>query len=288
MTEPIRVLRVIARLNVGGPALHVSYLSSELDKVGYETTLVAGRVASDEGSMERMAEEAGLHPIYVPALQREISPALDFAAVRSLLRLIREFRPHVLHTHTAKAGTVGRVAAVLAGSARPGVVVHTFHGHVLRGYFSPARTEAFRRLEHSLGKMSDALIAVSPEVRDDLVELGIAPARKIAVIRLGLDLAGRTAAEPGAGAAWRRELELPADAFVVGWLGRMTEIKRVDQLLAAFALLAREQPDAYLLLAGDGLAVASSRLRHLRLEYSIAAGSPASARTWPRSSRPAT
>ena len=247
--EPIRILRVIARLNVGGPALHVSYLSRELDKLGYETTLVAGSIGGSEGSMEYVAEELGVKPVYLPALQREISPLQDLAAARQLLRLIRELRPDILHTHTAKAGAVGRLAVQLAGSARPKVVVHTFHGHVLRGYFGPAKTEAFRRLEQGLARSSDALIAVSPEVRDDLVALGVAPAEKIAVIRLGLDLDQRLATPPGAAEAFRAELGVPDGRFLVGWLGRMTEIKRADHLLRAFA---RVDTDADLVLVGDG------------------------------------
>ena len=250
--EPIRILRVIARLNVGGPALHVSYLTRELDRIGYETTLVAGAIGESEGSMEWVAEELGLEPVYLPALQREISPAHDLAAARQLLRLIREIRPDVLHTHTAKAGAVGRLAARLAGPARPRAVVHTFHGHVLRGYFSPAKTAAFRQLERSLARSSDALIAVSPEVRDDLVALGVAPREKIAVIRLGLELEQRLAVAPGAAEALRAELGVPPERLLVAWLGRMTEIKKVDDLLRAFARLRAAGVDAELLLVGDG------------------------------------
>src|SRR6476646_10451669 len=113
--EPIRVLRVIARLNVGGPALHVSYLTSELDKIGYETTLVTGTVGADEGSMEYVVRERGIEPVYLPGLQREIAPVSDAHAVRALVKMIRELKPDVLHTHTAKAGAVGRTAARLAG-----------------------------------------------------------------------------------------------------------------------------------------------------------------------------
>lgn len=247
--ETTRILRVIARLNVGGPALHVSYLTSELDEIGYETMLVAGRVSEGEGSMEYAARDRGIEPVYVPSLRREISPVVDAAAVSKILGLIRTFRPHILHTHTAKAGAVGRTAAILAGRARPEAVVHTFHGHVLRGYFGGRKTEGFRLLERRLAKASDALIAVSPEVRDDLVRLGIAPESKISVIRLGLDLAARVATEPGAGGAVREAFAIPRDAVVVGWLGRMTEIKRVDDLLRAFALL---PGSTHLLLAGDG------------------------------------
>ena len=249
MAEPIRVLRVIARLNVGGPALHVSYLTSELDRIGYETLLVAGRVSEGEGSMESAATDRGIAPVYIPSLQREISPFVDAVSIARLARIIREFRPHILHTHTAKAGAVGRLAAQAAGRARPPVVVHTFHGHVLRGYFGAGKTEVFRRLEKTLARATDALIAVSPEVRDDLVSLGIAPAAKIAVIRLGLDLDARTTAPADARSALRAELAIPDDAFVVGWLGRMTEIKRVEDLLRGFASVSE---DAHLLLAGDG------------------------------------
>jgi glycosyltransferase involved in cell wall biosynthesis len=250
--EPIRILRVIARLNVGGPALHVSYLTKELDERGYETTLAAGSVGEGEGSMEYVARELGITPLAIPLLQREISPFRDAATVRHLRDLIRQLRPHVLHTHTAKAGAVGRAAALLAGDARPKVVVHTFHGHVLRGYFSPQVTEGFRRLERRFARVSDALIAVSPEVKDDLVRLDVAPADKISVIRLGLDLSGRICAKPEQGRAVRERFGIPQDRFLIGWLGRMTEIKRVGDLLSALAVLRSRGVDADLMLVGDG------------------------------------
>ena len=250
--EPIRILRVIARLNVGGPALHVSYLSSELDKIGYETTLVAGAIGVGEGSMEYVARDRGIEPLILPQLRREISPLGDAAAVHRLVQLIKEQKPHILHTHTAKAGAVGRIAAELAGRDRPRAVVHTFHGHVLRGYFAGPMTQVFRRIERRLARDTDALIAVSPEVRDDLVQLGIAPRERITVIRLGLDLEARTAAPAGSRERERARLGIPADRFLIGWLGRMTEIKRVDRLLEAFARVRAAGVDADLLLVGDG------------------------------------
>ncbi len=250
--DPIRILRVIARLNVGGPALHVSYLSEGLNDYGYETTLVAGTLGEGEGSMEHVVRERGVEPIFVPALQRDVSPADDLIAARELRRLIREIRPHILHTHTAKAGAVGRAAAAISGSARPPVIVHTFHGHVLRGYFSDRATARFRQVERVLARTTDALVAVSPEVRDDLVRLGVAPASRIAVVRLGLDLDARVSTFPGARESVRTELDVPEERFLVGWFGRMTEIKRADDLLRAFALLVRQGLDAALLLVGDG------------------------------------
>ncbi|HZQ16273.1 MAG TPA: glycosyltransferase [Gaiellaceae bacterium] len=252
MTEPIRILRVIARLNVGGPALHVAYLTKGLEALGYETTLVAGRVGSREDSMEYAASELGVAPVFLPNLQREIAVGRDLSSVRILRELIREHRPHIVHTHTAKAGAVGRLAAITSRLPQPPVVVHTFHGHVLRGYFNPAATAAFKQVERRLATRTDRLIAVSPEVRDDLVALGVAPASKFEVIRLGLDLAARTVADEAVARDLRAQLGIGDGSLAVAWLGRMTGIKRLDVLLHAFASLRRRGTDAHLVLAGDG------------------------------------
>src|ERR687887_1047736 len=130
---PVRVLRVIARLNVGGPAIQAITLSRRLEERGYETRLVRGREGPREGSMDGLAEELGVTPINLPTLQRRIGLA-DLAALLFLRRQIRERRPQILHTHAAKAGALGRLAALLAGRSRPPLIVHTFHGHVLTGY----------------------------------------------------------------------------------------------------------------------------------------------------------
>ena len=249
MTRPIRVLRVIARLNVGGPALHVTYLTRGLAERGYETTLVAGDVARGEESMAFVAQRAGVSVVQLPGLSRELSPVRDAIAAWRLARIIRSVRPDVVHTHTAKAGAVGRAAALLAGR-RP-VVVHTFHGHVLRGYFGTLGTLVFRVIETALARVSDRLVAVSPEVRDELVGLGVAPESKFSVIRLGIELEPRVAFD-GDPLDVRRRLGIDADRFVVGWFGRMTAVKRTDDLLAALAALCGRGVDAVLLLVGDG------------------------------------
>jgi len=249
-TEPIRILRVIARLNVGGPALHVAHLSAGLRHYGYETTLVAGRIGAGEGSMEDVARGMGVEPVFVESLHRAIDARGDVAAVAALRRLIREQRPDILHTHTAKAGAIGRAAAELSGAYRPRAVVHTFHGHVLRGYFGKATTGWFRRIETVLARRSDALVAVSPQIRDELAALGVAPPARFAVIRLGLDLDGRTATVPGTRERVRAELRIPDGSVAVAWLGRMTGIKKVHDLVTAFARAS--VPDATLVLVGDG------------------------------------
>jgi glycosyltransferase involved in cell wall biosynthesis len=252
LSEPVRILRVIARLNMGGPALHVSYLSDGLEARGYHTTLVTGSLATGEGSMAFAAEELGVDVVTLPGLQREISPLHDPAAVARLVREIRRVRPHILHTHTAKAGTVGRVAALLAGRAAPPIVVHTFHGHVLRGYFGPLKTRAFLETERLLARRTTRLIAVGPEVRDELVALGVAPPERFSVIRLGIDLKGRVLPGDAERDVQRAELGLPPGRFVVGWIGRMTPIKRIPDVLDAFAALRRRGVDASLVLVGDG------------------------------------
>jgi glycosyltransferase involved in cell wall biosynthesis len=250
--EPIRILRLIARLNMGGPALHVAYLTRGLDRLGYRTTLGAGSLARGEGSMAFVAEELGVEVHTVSQLHREVSPVLDPVSVARIARLIREVRPHILHTHTAKAGAVGRTAAVLAGDARPPIVVHTFHGHVLRGYFDPLRTAVYREVERSLARVTTRLVAVSPQVQDELVRLDVAPADKFSVIRLGIDLDRRIVEPASDGLELRRAFGVPEDAFVVGWIGRMTSIKHLPDVLAAFARLREKRVDARLVLVGDG------------------------------------
>jgi glycosyltransferase involved in cell wall biosynthesis len=252
LSEPIRILRVIARLNMGGPALHVAYLSKGLESRGYETTLVSGQLARGEDTMAFVADELGVEPVAVPSLHREVSPVYDAAAVARLVTEIRRVRPHILHTHTAKAGAVGRTAALLAGAARPPVVVHTFHGHVLRGYFGPVMTRFFLETERTLARHTTKLIAVGPQVRDDLVALDVAPAEQFAVIRLGIDLESRVLGAEADRAAFRRLFGIPEDRFVVGWIGRMTQIKRVPDVLRSFHALRGRGIDAALVLVGDG------------------------------------
>jgi len=245
-------MRVIARLNMGGPALHVAYLTAGLRERGYDTTLVAGSLARGEDSMAFVAQGLDVDVVRIDELGREISPLRDLVATVRLARLIRRERPDILHTHTAKAGTVGRVAALLAGSRRPPIVVHTFHGHVLRGYFGPLRSMLFRLLERWLAARTTALIAVSPQVRDDLVALRVAAPECFVVIRLGIELGERVAGEQNGRTESRRYLGIPDGRFAVGWIGRMTAVKRTDDVLLAFKRLRDDGVDACLCMVGDG------------------------------------
>jgi glycosyltransferase involved in cell wall biosynthesis len=249
--EQIRVLRVIARLNMGGPAIHVANLAAGLETRGYHTTLVAGSLARGEDSMAFVAQRLGVGVMSVPEMEREVSLLHDARSIQRLAEIVRQERPHILHTHTAKAGAIGRAAALLAGGARPPIVLHTFHGHVLKGYFGTGRTAFFRQVERTLARVSDALVAVSPEVRDELVELGVAPREKFAVIRLGIPLEERLG-DPTADLDYRRLYGIPEDAFVVGWVGRMTGVKDTASTLEILRATRDRGVDAVLCLVGDG------------------------------------
>lgn len=244
---PIRVLRLFSRLNIGGPSVHVILLTAGLRDRGYETRLVIGQEEAREGNLLGLAEERGVSCIQLAGLGREIRLLGDLRALLALRRLIREFRPAIVHTHTAKAGVLGRLAARLAGVP---VVVHTYHGHVLRGYFGPFKTAFFRSTERLLGPMSDALLAVSEAVKQDLVGLGVAPASKIRVVPLGLDLEPLTRALPRG--ILRREAAIPEDAPLVGVVGRLVPIKDIGTFMEAATLVHNSFPSSRFAVIGDG------------------------------------
>ncbi len=243
----VRVLRLFSRLNIGGPSLHVILLSQGLRPLGYETRLVVGRESPREGNLRALAAERGVDIETLAGLGREIAPLSDLAALAGLVRLMRAFRPAIVHTHTAKAGLLGRLAARAAGVP---TVVHTFHGHVLRGYFSPPKQAMFRRLERLLATATDAIVAVSESMKQDLVELGVAPAAKIRVIPLGLELAPLSGELPRG--VLRREAGIPPEAPLVGMVGRLVPIKDVPTFLQAAREVRARRPDVQFALVGDG------------------------------------
>jgi glycosyltransferase involved in cell wall biosynthesis len=251
---PIRLVRVISRLNIGGPAIQAISLTERLRPLGYETLLIRGSEDPDEGSMDYLANELGVRPMLLRSLRR--NPGLqDLPALLGLIRALRAQRPRVVHSHAAKAGTLGRLAALVAfPPGRRPVIVHTFHGHSLSGYFSRRSSAAFRRIEQFLARHTDRLIAVSAEVRDELVELGVAPRDKFAVVPLGFDLSAflvADAARADRRRVLRAELGIAEDARLVTLVARLVPIKRVDRFLRVANLL-REAPDVTFMIVGDG------------------------------------
>src|SRR5512145_2519965 len=197
MSKPAKIIRIIARLNVGGPAKHVVWLTAGLDQASYETLLVAGTVPEGEGDMGYFAEELGVTPLFIPDMSREIS-VKDITTIWKLYRLFLREKPDLVHTHTAKAGTVGRVAGflyrwltprVLLGRPRKCKFVHTYHGHIFHSYYGPLKTRLFITIEKMLARLvSDRIVVISEQQANEICgHFGVGKRAHLSVIPLGLD-----------------------------------------------------------------------------------------------------
>jgi glycosyltransferase involved in cell wall biosynthesis len=237
--RPYAVVRLVTRLNIGGPARHALLLSRGLADE-FPTLLAAGRPPPAEGEMSDPAVEV----VRVP-LVRPVRPAADARALAATRRLLARHRPRIVHTHMAKAGLVGRAAA-LSLRPRP-LTVHTFHGHVLSGYFSGPVQRAFVILERQLARRTDVLVAVSEQVRDELLDLGIGRPAQYRVIPVGLDLSAHLAVDEPSGAL-RSRIGVRPDVPLVGVLGRLVPIKDHPTLFEAVA----RTPGVHLAVVGDG------------------------------------
>ncbi len=248
-TQPIRILRIIARLNIGGPAIHVTLLTKKLAPPDYESILLCGTIGETEGDMTYYAAQNDVEPRIMPELGREISPVRDLLTIWKLYRIIREIKPDIVHTHTAKAGFVGRLAAKLAGVP---VIVHTFHGHVFRGYFNETTTRLFILLERIAARVSDTVITLTEGLRRELAdEFKITRRSRITVLPLGFDLEPFTKL-PRKSGTFREKYGIPADAPLIGLIGRLVPVKNHALFLSAAAKLHERLPGARFVLVGDG------------------------------------
>jgi glycosyltransferase involved in cell wall biosynthesis len=246
----IKIVRVIGRLNVGGAAIHVVNLCAGLNPARFEQLLVVGSENPAEGSMLDYALARGVQPYVIAEMVTTFSlTPRDVKALAKLYFLMRRERPHIVCTETAKAGFLGRLAGRLAGVP---VIVHTFHGHVLHGYYGPVKNWLMRRMERSLAKLTDQLVTVSEQVKRDLVGYRVAAEEKIAVIPLGIDLEPflRSHAHKG---VFRRELGLSGGGKLVGIVGRLFPIKNHRLFLQAAALVAAQQATVRFVIVGDGV-----------------------------------
>jgi glycosyltransferase involved in cell wall biosynthesis len=268
--DRIRVLRVITRLNVGGPSIQAMTLADRLTSRGFDTLLVHGRLDEGEGDMRYLLPPTTAVR-YLPSLRRPLAPPHDALALAQLIDVMRDVRPHIVHTHTAKAGTLGRLAAAIyngtAGRSRPARVVHTYHGHVLEGYFGTTTTRLFLAIERGLAHATDRIVAISPAIRQQLVaDHRIGQAHQYAVVPLGFDLSALAAIDDRARALARATLDLSPSAHVVTTVGRLTAIKQHELFLEVAAIVAARDPEATFLVVGDG------ELRHALEEQSRARG----------------
>jgi glycosyltransferase involved in cell wall biosynthesis len=247
MAKPVKVVRLITRLNIGGPAIHTILLTARLNPSRFRSLLVTGTEGTTEGNMLPLAARLGVRPIVIPELGRAVRPGQDLVAFARVLRLLQAERPTIVHTHMAKAGAIGRLAARIA---RVPIVVHTYHGHVFHSYFGPLTSRALRAVEQALARLSDSLVAVGERQRAEIVAYGVGGAPRVVSIPLGLELEPFLVAQRSG--ALRRELGLAPTTPLVGIVARLVPVKAHADFLQAAALLHQTQPAARFLVVGDG------------------------------------
>jgi glycosyltransferase involved in cell wall biosynthesis len=244
----IRIARIIARLNVGGPARHVVWLTEGLNDDEFETVLITGTVAAGEQDMADFAAAHGVNPMVLPEMSREISPR-DVITVWKLFGFFRRYRPDIVHTHTAKAGAVGRAAGLLYRlvSGRRCRFIHTYHGHIFHSYYGRWKTRMFLGIERVLARLNtDRIVVLSEQQRQEIHEtFRVGRRDQFVIIPLGVDFDALT----GDGAALRRDLGIGEDELVIGIVGRLTAIKNIALFLEAADRL---RDAARFVVYGDG------------------------------------
>jgi glycosyltransferase involved in cell wall biosynthesis len=245
-----KILRIINRFNIGGPTYNVAYLSKYLAPE-FETLLVGGEKDESEDSSEFILDKLGLKPVIIPEMKREINFSNDRAAYKKIKALIREFKPDIVHTHAAKAGALGRLAA---DACDVPVILHTFHGHVFHSYFGKAKTTVFKSVERYLAKKSDAIIAISEKQKQELaLEHKICPAEKIKIIPLGFDLSRFRENTNEKRIAFRSEYHLDENEIAIVIVGRLVPVKNHELFLRGLkAALEKTKLPVRAFIVGDG------------------------------------
>jgi len=246
----IKVLRIINRLNLGGPTYNAAYLSKYIGDE-FETLLVAGMKDESEASSEYIVDNLGLEPKYIENMYRSINPIKDYPAYKDLVKIIKDFQPDIVHTHAAKAGAIGRLAAHNCGVP---IILHTFHGHVFHSYFSPLKTRVFLEIERFLAKKSTKIIAISDIQKQELTEeFNIAPKGKFEVVNLGFDLARFQVNNEQKRIDFRKKYQLSEKDIAIGIVGRLVPIKNHQLFLEAFAKAKSETDESIkAIIIGDG------------------------------------
>ena len=229
-----KVLRIINRFNIGGITYNVSYLSKYLEPT-YETLLVGGPEEEGEDSSLYIPESLGLKPQVLTQFQRNINFTSDYAAYKEIKKLIKEFKPDIVHTHASKAGAIGRLAAAHCNVP---IVVHTFHGHVFHSYFGALKTNFYLWIERYLAKKTTAIVAISNKQKQELTEsFNIAPASKFHVVPLGFDLTRFTENKEKNRKEFRSKYQLNDNTIAIGIIGRLAPIKNHELFIEAIAFL---------------------------------------------------
>lgn len=247
--EKIRVLRIINRFNLGGPTFNVAYLTRYMDD-RFETLLLGGNKDETEASSEFVLEELGIKPTVISEMKRAISPLSDYKSYKEISRVIREFQPHIVHTHAAKSGTLGRLAAIHNNVP---VVLHTFHGHVFHSYFGTFKTSVYKSIERYLAERTSRIIAISQIQADELSLVHkIADPSKVEIVHLGFDLSRFQKDQVEKRKAFRARFNLKDHEIAIGIVGRLVPIKNHKMFLDAVMPVHDANPNVRFFIIGDG------------------------------------
>jgi glycosyltransferase involved in cell wall biosynthesis len=271
-----RILRIINRLNLGGPTYNVAYLTRYLQPE-YETMLVSGQIDETEASSGHILDQLNIQPRYVEHMYRELNPWKDRKGYQEIRKIVRDFKPDIVHTHAAKAGALGRLAA---SHEKVPVILHTFHGHVFHSYFSPLKTRLFIEIERYLARKSSAIVAISATQKRELAdEFRIAPPDKIHVVHNGFDLNRFQINQEALRQQFRSEYHVVESEVALGIIGRLVPVKNHDLFLRALAGIqgqASVPVRAFIIGDGEDRAKVEALCRELQLPVLVGTEKPTS------------
>ena len=242
-----KIVRIISRLCISGTSVHVSLLSYHFNNDNWETILLSGVPGENEGDMIYLPKQYGIEPIIIKHMGREISLWDDFLAEVQLIKILKKEKPDIVHTHTSKAGTLGRLAAILTGVPQ---IYHTFHGHTFEGYFSPLKTKFFIQIERFLARFSTKIIAISERQKEDLIRFKIAKSDKITIIPLGFDFSRLLPYDNEC--KLRKKLNIAKDKITIALIGRVTAIKNPALFIYSANEVLKQRNNVHFLIIGDG------------------------------------
>lgn len=266
-----RVLRIINRFNLGGPTYNAAYLTKYLPSQ-YETLLIGGAHSESEEDSLHITQQLGIDPIIIPEMKRDISPKEDHIAYKKIHQLIDWFKPDIIHTHASKAGALGRLAGI---RSRTPIIVHTFHGHVFHSYFNKVKTQAYISIERKLAQHTDAIVAISPLQKRELVDdFAIASEDKVKVVPLGFDLSRFKENQSGKRKLFRTKYDVQDDVIAIGIIGRLVQIKNHQLFLElAKKVIANTTKKVVFFVIGDGELMSALQAEAIALQLNTVNGS---------------